>query len=159
MRPFIVIRAQARIVLPRLLALLVAVLLPAAAMAQARDVQTAWRLLDYVAVDYGGAVADGRIKSASEYAEMNEFAASVTARLQTLPPKPERQTLLEGAAKLQSMIARKPALRCSIKPARPATGRQAMGTAPTRPSSPRRRSRLRTWHARASAACSRFIRR
>ncbi|MBN8848059.1 MULTISPECIES: cytochrome c/FTR1 family iron permease [unclassified Sphingomonas] len=107
MRPFIVIRAQARIVLPRLLALLVAVLLPAAAMAQARDVQTAWRLLDYVAVDYGGAVADGRIKSASEYAEMNEFAASVTARLQTLPPKPERQTLLEGAAKLQSMIARK----------------------------------------------------
>lgn len=76
-------------------------------MAAPGDVQTAWRLLDYMAVDYGGAVADGRIKSAAEYAEMNEFAASVAARLHSLPAKPERQALIQGAANLQAVIARK----------------------------------------------------
>ena len=34
-----------------------------------------WQLLDYVAVDYGGAVANGAVLKASEYAEMQEFAA------------------------------------------------------------------------------------
>jgi len=79
----------------RLLAALAALLIPAAAFAEPGDVQTAWRLLDYMAVDYGGAVANGRIKSASEYAEMNEFAASVSTRLQGLPAKPERQALIQ----------------------------------------------------------------
>ena len=38
----------------------------------------AWRLLDYLGVDYGGAVADGgRIVSPSEYDEMVEFAQQV----------------------------------------------------------------------------------
>jgi high-affinity iron transporter len=32
-----------------------------------------WQLLDYVAVDYGGAVANGTVLKASEYAEMQEF--------------------------------------------------------------------------------------
>jgi high-affinity iron transporter len=91
----------------RLLATLATLLIPAAAMANPGDVQTAWRLLDYVAVDYSGAVANGRIKSASEYAEMNEFAASVSARLHSLPAKPERQALIQGAANLQAVIAGK----------------------------------------------------
>ena len=29
-----------------------------------------WQLLDYLAVDYGGAVRDGKVQSASEYEEM-----------------------------------------------------------------------------------------
>lgn len=91
----------------RFAALLLTALIPTAAMADTGDVQTAWRLLDYMAVDYGGAVADGRVKSASEYAEMTEFAASVSSRLHDLPAKPERQTLLQGAAKLQVVIASK----------------------------------------------------
>jgi high-affinity iron transporter len=95
-----------RVLLIRLAAVLLA-LFPAAALAQPADVQTAWRLLDYMAVDYGGAVEGGRVKSASEYAEMNEFAASVSARLQALPPKPERQALVQGVANLQAVIARK----------------------------------------------------
>lgn len=74
----------------RLLAVLGAVscALGASAIAHAEtaDVQTAWRLLDYMAVDYGGAVSDGKVKSASEYSEMTEFAASVSARLAALPP-------------------------------------------------------------------------
>jgi high-affinity iron transporter len=36
---------------------------PAFAGTSDEDVQTAWRLLDYVAVDYAGAVADGKVKS------------------------------------------------------------------------------------------------
>ena len=75
--------------------------------AQSSDVQTAWRLLDYMAVDYSGAVADGRIKSASEYAEMTEFAASVTTRMSALPPGPERATLIGAAKTLQQAVARK----------------------------------------------------
>ncbi|MBV1692668.1 FTR1 family protein [Novosphingobium sp. G106] len=79
----------------------------AIAQAETADVQTAWRLLDYMAVDYGGAVSGGRIKNASEYAEMTEFAASVSARLATLPPTPERARLLEGATRLQAVVAAK----------------------------------------------------
>src|SRR3546814_20379884 len=51
--------------------------------AKTADVRTAWRLLDYMAVDYGGAVSGGQVKSAYEYDEMNEFAASVSARLRS----------------------------------------------------------------------------
>ena len=104
MRLLTLIRAMLSL---RLLAALAALLIPAAAIAEPGDVQTAWRLLDYMAVDYGGAVANGRIKSASEYAEMNEFAASVSTRLQGLPAKPERQALIQRAANLQAVIAEK----------------------------------------------------
>lgn len=95
----------------RVLAVLgaVACTLGASAMAHAEtaDVQTAWRLLDYMAVDYGGAVSSGRIKSASEYVEMTEFAASVSARLAALPPTPERARLIEGATRLRAVVAAK----------------------------------------------------
>jgi high-affinity iron transporter len=79
----------------------------AAPAADPNDVQTAWRLLDYVAVDYAGAVEGGRIKSTAEYAEMTEFAGSVAARLNALPLKPERAALIAGAERLQGMIALK----------------------------------------------------
>ncbi len=73
------------------LAILMGLLIPLTALhaapnADPNDVQTAWRLLDYVAVDYNGAVEGGRIKSAAEYAEMTEFAGSVSQRLAALPP-------------------------------------------------------------------------
>ncbi len=104
MRLLALIRAMLSL---RLLSALAALLIPAAAIAEPGDVQTAWRLLDYMAVDYGGAVANGRIKSTSEYAEMTEFAASVSTRLQGLPAKPERQALIQRAANLQAVIAEK----------------------------------------------------
>lgn len=94
------------------LAILMGLLIPLTALhaapnADPNDVQTAWRLLDYVAVDYNGAVEGGRIKSAAEYAEMTEFAGSVSQRLAALPPKPERAALIAGVARLQSVIGRK----------------------------------------------------
>src|SRR3546814_17524295 len=60
---------------------------------------TLFRSLDYMAVDYGGAVSGGRVKSASEYAEMTEFAASVSDRLMALPPTPARGQLITGDRK------------------------------------------------------------
>jgi high-affinity iron transporter len=108
-------RTLLRVPLMRLLASALAMLfgvfvpvaLHAAPVANPNDVQTVWRLLDYMAVDYGGAVEGGRIKNASEYAEMTEFAGSVSARLSTLPLRPERAALLAGTARLQGVIARK----------------------------------------------------
>jgi high-affinity iron transporter len=84
---------------------LLAFSMPAAA--QDNGAETAWRLLDYVAVDYSGAVAGGKVISASEYAEMREFAGSIDERLKALPAKPQKAALLAGSAKLQSAIAQK----------------------------------------------------
>ncbi len=71
------------------------------------NVQTAWRLLDYVAVDYGGAVSGGKVKNMSEYTEMTEFVSSVSDRLNSLPPTPARGRLIAGAAQLKAVVAGK----------------------------------------------------
>ena len=77
------------------------------AHAQEADVQTAWRLLDYIAVDYAGAVTDGRVVSEAEYSEMIEFAGQVEARLDTLPSRSEKTELLRKVAALREAIAAK----------------------------------------------------
>ena len=88
--------------------LIVAVFLAAPAKAQtATSVQTAWRLLDYISVDYAGAVERGRVISPTEYAEQKEFAATVAAKVASLPEKPERAALMAGVARLQASIASK----------------------------------------------------
>jgi high-affinity iron transporter len=69
----------------------------APAAAQQSDVQTAWQLLDYMSVDYSGAVSNGKIVSQSEYAEMREFAGSVRQRIAALPPNPAKAQLLSKA--------------------------------------------------------------
>lgn len=94
---------------PRLavLATLVALVFCGAARAETSDVETTWRLLDYIAVDYAGAASHGSVLSPSEYAEQNEFAATVAAKIAALPPKPERQALATEAARLQRAIADK----------------------------------------------------
>ena len=81
-------------------------LLPSAARADT-GVQTTWRLLDYIAVDYPGAVADGRVVSDFEYKEMTEFSASVAERVAALPASPARAGLEAEAARLKSAIEAK----------------------------------------------------
>jgi high-affinity iron transporter len=71
--------------------------------------QVAWRLLDYLAVDYSGAVADGAVISASEYAEMQEFSGSVRERIASLPPVSAQPALVREADELVAAIARKAA--------------------------------------------------
>ena len=73
-------------------------------------VQTIWRLLDYVAVDYPGAVQDGRVVSASEFAEMREFTATAETQLKALPKSASQPALLAQAAALRAeVVAKAPA--------------------------------------------------
>lgn len=69
--------------------------------------QTVWRLLDYIAVDYPAAIQDGKVVSASEYAEMTEFVASVRERMAELPPLEATPRLLNAAEELQAAIRAK----------------------------------------------------
>src|SRR4051794_37677187 len=93
-----------RLFLPFLLA--AAFLVPAAARADDAQVQTAWRLLDYMSVDYRGAVRpDGSIISASEFAEMREFSASVAQRIAALPANPQRAALVAEARLFSASVA------------------------------------------------------
>lgn len=88
----------------RTLAIALMIAVPSIARADAGDVQTAWRLLDYISVDYAGAIAKGRVTNPTEYAEQQEFAATVSAKIAALPAKPERAALEAGAARLRSAI-------------------------------------------------------
>jgi len=97
-------------VIRRLAALTLFLLLPATSLAAepyAADAQTAWRLLDYIAVDYAGAVNHGAVSSPAEYAEQQEFAATVAARIAALPDKPEKTALIGQSDALQKAIASK----------------------------------------------------
>jgi high-affinity iron transporter len=69
--------------------------------------QTVLHLLDYIGVDYAGAVADGKITNADEYAEMREFAAQTKTLLSTLPKKESAPALLAAAEILVKSIADK----------------------------------------------------
>jgi high-affinity iron transporter len=71
------------------------------------DAQTAWRLLDYIAVDYGGAVSQGAVVSTSEYAEQSEFAATVAAKIEALPAGEARTDLQQQTVLLRQAIAAK----------------------------------------------------
>ena len=82
---------------------------PTLARANDDDVQTAWRLLDYVAVDYPGAVTNGQVKNPQEYAEMTEFSGAVEARISGLPASVNRAGLIAEARTFRSMVASKAA--------------------------------------------------
>ncbi len=88
---------------------MVAAAAPARAATATQDVQTTWRLLDYVAVDYREAVAGGRVVNQLEYDEMIEFSSTVTGKLAALPARPARAGLVADSKALQGAIAAKAA--------------------------------------------------
>lgn len=92
------------------------------AAAAPADVQTTWRLLDYVAVDYGGAVRGGKVLIVSEYAEMREFSASVVEGISTLPPAPAKSRLVAESQTFQSLVEQK------APPEQVAAAARALGT-------------------------------
>jgi high-affinity iron transporter len=73
----------------------------------ASQAQTIWRILDYLAVDYAGAVRGGTVTSESEYAEMQEFARSVQTRLAGLADTSAKAGLAQKADALVAAIAAK----------------------------------------------------
>ncbi len=76
-------------------------------LAQEQEDETAGRLvhlLDYIGVDYVGAVTDGKVSNAGEYAEMAEFAATVVDLLAALPPRPGRDALMREVIVLRAAV-------------------------------------------------------
>ena len=66
-----------------------------------------WQLLDYIAVDYAGAVQGGKVVAQAEYAEMREFAATVRAQLAALPTTPTQPDLIAQADRLTAAVEAK----------------------------------------------------
>ncbi len=64
-------------------------------------------LLDYIGVDYAGAVEGGKVKSEDEYKEMLEFSAQVSARIGALPANAKRDQLAANAGRLARLVAGK----------------------------------------------------
>ena len=77
----------------------------------AAGIEQTLQMVDYVAVDYGGAVdARGNIANPDEYAEMQDFAGAILEQLAALPPGETRDALLQLAGELAARIeARAPA--------------------------------------------------
>lgn len=96
-----------RLQLKTLLGCALALFLSTVAHAGETDVRRVWQMLDYLAVDYAGAVKDGAVLSQSEFSEMREFAKTSQAKLAALEPKPEREALVAEAGALSAAIEAK----------------------------------------------------
>lgn len=70
-----------------------------------QTVRQTWKLLDYLAVDYGGAVENGQVINEAEFAEMNEFAETARASVAGLPAKAEQAALIKTSEDLKVAIA------------------------------------------------------
>ncbi len=136
------------------LLLLAAIFSSSTARAVTASAQTAWRLLDYIAVDYREAVADGKIVNQTEYDEMVEFSASARERISGLPSSAAKADLQRQAAALERIIADK------NQPERIATVARALAAdlisaypVPLAPSTAPDFARGRTLYAQNCASC------
>ena len=99
-----------------ILASLLTLLVPSTLAADApdRQAQTILHMLDYVSVDYGGAVQSGKILNEGEFREQVEFAEQAVKFLSTLPEHPLRSALVkEGQLLSRSVQAIAPAEQVS----------------------------------------------
>ncbi len=99
----------------RLLPLLAGLLL---APAHAQEAQTALHLLDYIGVDYAGAIDNGKVKNEDEYKEMLEFTAQVSTQVKGLAENPAKAALLGEAAALAGLVRNKAAAAAVAEAAR-----------------------------------------
>jgi high-affinity iron transporter len=72
--------------------------------AAASPVQRLSQMIDYIAVDYPGAVVDGRIENETEYREMLDFARNVRQLTAQLPQGDRKPDLVQAARQLQTLI-------------------------------------------------------
>jgi high-affinity iron transporter len=80
---------------------------PALAAPHDDSVRQVWQLLDYVGVDYAGAVEQGKVISEAEYEEMREFSQRAQESIAALPATPQQPALVAQAAALRQAIAGK----------------------------------------------------
>lgn len=69
------------------------------------QVRQLWQLIDYVAVDYAGAVVDGQVSDAGEYDEMVEFTATVRERVDSLPSRDGQELLVQQGQLLETAVS------------------------------------------------------
>ena len=74
------------------------------------DTQQILQLVDYVGVDYSGAVENHQIINEVEYNEMQDFSAGIIQQLQALPDNAEKIGLIEQAKTLSALIKNKEAV-------------------------------------------------
>jgi high-affinity iron transporter len=97
----------------RLIKLFIGALLPVvvtlafAAGTTPTDVRRVWQILDYLSVDYAGAVRNGSVVSESEFAEMREFARTTRTKIGQLERRPEQPALTQQADALVTAIEAK----------------------------------------------------
>ena len=138
--------------------LVLSLLLSASSLVVAQDVGTTipqtWQMLDYLATDYAGAIRGGAVLSASEFAEMREFAGTAQSRIQSLAPTPATPKLLAQAGALIASVNAKAA------PTQVAEQAHALADAllqaypvPTAPTSTPDLARGKTLYQQQCAAC------
>jgi high-affinity iron transporter len=66
-----------------------------------------WQLIDYVAVDYGGAVDKGAVLSEGEYAEMLDFTDNAGKQVAALPAHAGKAGVMAAVAELRAGVVRK----------------------------------------------------
>lgn len=88
----------------KVLAVFAAFLISGVSHASEADVKRVWQILDYLAVDYGGAVKDGKVVSQSEYDEMKEFVLTARTKIEGLEAKGEKAALIAQATELEAAI-------------------------------------------------------
>ncbi|KQV96647.1 cytochrome c/FTR1 family iron permease [Pelomonas sp. Root1237] len=85
-------------------AVLAAFIFSGVSQASEADVKRVWQILDYLAVDYAGAVKDGKVVSQSEYDEMKEFVLTARTKIEGLEAKGEKAALIAQATELEAAI-------------------------------------------------------
>ena len=139
--------------------LLLVLALGAAAPVQAQapaasEAQVAWRLLDYVSVDYAGAVANGQIVNPADYGEMTEFAGQIRTRIDALPATAGKAALVRDAAALETRIRDKAAPEAVAAQAKAlAAALLAVYPSPLAPAFPPDLARGRTLYQEQCAVC------
>jgi len=119
------------------------------------EARQAWQLLEYIAVDYGGAVdARGDVANAGEYAEMQEFASTIGQKLAALPAAPGKAERIAGAGQLQRLVAER-AAPAAVASAAHALARQVLEAYPIDavPESAPDRARGAALYAAQCSAC------
>jgi len=71
------------------------------------DTQQLLQLIDYVGVDYVGAVADGQVINEAEYAEMLDFSSGISQQLSDLPEHKVKAELVVQSKALSSLVQQK----------------------------------------------------
>ncbi len=73
----------------------------------AEPVQRIQQMVDYLGVDYHGAVSGGQVVNASEYEEMLDFSRTLVTLAKELPDAPNRDDILSMANNFDPLSANK----------------------------------------------------